>query len=83
LLCDWRPRLVLTLPTLLNSPPLWSLWLRYGAIGSDEDVRRERGQCRRVSANVVGGPASIDPHVATVGPAQLLQALQERGDAGL
>ena len=27
-------------------------------------------------------PADIDPHVAAVGPAQLLQALQERRDAG-
>jgi hypothetical protein len=44
----------------------------YGASSSHEDVRRERGQFRRVSANVVGvgrGPASVDPHIATVGPA--------------
>ena len=50
------------------------------------DIRRERDQFRRVSANVVGigrGPTSVDPHIATVGPAQLLQALQERRDAGL
>ena len=29
------------------------------------------------------GPAVVDPHVAAVGPAQLLQRLQERRDAGL
>ena len=37
-------------------------------------------------ANVVGiagGPASIDPHIAAGGPAQFLQALQERREAGL
>jgi hypothetical protein len=28
-------------------------------------------------------PAVVDPHVAAVGPAQLLQPLQERRDAGL
>ena len=42
------------------------------AMGQD-DVRRERGQFRRVSANVGGigrGPAGVDPHVAADGPAQ-------------
>src|SRR4029077_10808687 len=29
------------------------------------------------------GPAGVDPHVAADGPAQLLQPLQERPDAGL
>ena len=56
-----------------------------GASGED-DVRRERDQFRRVFANVVGiarAPAIVDPHVAAVGPAQLLQHLQERRDAGL
>ena len=56
-----------------------------GAMGQD-DVRRERGQFRRVSANVGGigrGPAGVDPHVAADGPAQLRQPLQERPDAGL
>ena len=55
------------------------------AIGQD-DVRRERDQFRRVLANRVGiacAPAVVDPHVAAVGPAQLLQPLQERRDAGL
>src|SRR5262249_59334659 len=40
----------------------------------------------RVSAGAVGiaqGPADVDPHVAAVGPAQLLQPLQERCVAGL
>src|SRR6266481_5604938 len=49
-------------------------------------VRRERGQFRRVSANVGGtgrGPASVDAHVAADGPPRLLQPLQERPDAGL
>ena len=47
---------------------------------------RERDQFRRVFANAVGiacAPAVIDPHVAAVGPAQLLQTLQERREAGL
>ena len=49
-----------------------------GARTSHDDVRRERNQFRGVSAEVVGisrGPAGVDPHVAAVGPAQLLQAL--------
>ena len=56
-----------------------------GAAGQD-DVRRERDQFRRVSAKAVGiagGPAVVDPHVAAVGPAQLLQPLQERPKTGL
>ena len=51
-----------------------------------DDVRRERNQFRRVSANAVGitpAPTSVDPHVAAVDPAQLLQSLQERRDASL
>ena len=55
------------------------------AMGQD-DVRRERGQFRRVSANFGGigrGPADVDPHVAADGPAQLLQPLMERREAGL
>ena len=43
-----------------------------GAMGQD-DVGRERGQFRRVSANFAGigrGPAGVDPHVAADGPAQ-------------
>ena len=51
-----------------------------------DDVRRERDQFRRVFANAVGiarAPANVDPHVAAVGPAQLLQPLHERRDAGL
>ena len=56
-----------------------------GAMGQN-DVRRERDQFRRVSANVGGigcGPAGVDPHVAADGPAQLRQPLQERPDPGL
>src|SRR4029453_13876835 len=55
-----------------------------GASTSHEDVRRQRGQFRRVSTNVVGrGPASVDLQVAAVAPAQLLQGLCERREAGL
>ena len=32
---------------------------------------------------IARAPADIDPHVAAVGPAQLLQRLQERREAGL
>src|SRR5262245_8757008 len=56
-----------------------------GARGQD-DVRCERDQFRRVSTSAVGiasAPAIVDPHVAALGPAQLLQHLQERRDAGL
>jgi tripartite-type tricarboxylate transporter receptor subunit TctC len=52
---------------------------------SEDDVRRERGQFRRIFANAVGfarAPAIFHPHVAAVGPAQLRQRLQERGIAG-
>ena len=48
-----------------------------GGRGQD-DVRRERGQFRRVPANLGGigrGPAGVDAHVAADGPAQLLPAL--------
>ena len=51
-----------------------------------DNVGRERGQFRRVSANVGGigcGPAGIDPHVTADGPTQVLQRLQERPDASL
>src|SRR5262245_51264999 len=51
-----------------------------------DDVWRDRGQFRRVSANFrsIGcGPARVDPHVAAIGPAQLRQRLQERPDTGL
>ena len=56
------------------------------AASGQDDVRRERDQFRRVSANAFGiacAPADVDPHVAAVGPAQLLQPLQERREAGL
>jgi hypothetical protein len=48
-----------------------------GAMGQN-DVRRERSQFRRVSANfgrIGRGPAGVDPHVAADGPAQLPQPL--------
>ena len=37
----------------------------------------------RMSVGIARGPADVDPHVAADGPAQLLQPLQERRDAGL
>jgi hypothetical protein len=46
----------------------------------------ERDQFRRVAAKalgIAGGPARIDPHVASIGPAQLLQCLDECYEAGL
>ena len=50
------------------------------------DVGRERGQFRRVSANIRGigrGPAGVDAHVVADGPTQLRQRLKERPDPGL
>ena len=50
------------------------------------DVRRERQKLLGISLKTTGVarcPAVVDPHVAAVGPAQLLQPLQERRDAGL
>jgi hypothetical protein len=50
------------------------------------DVRRERDQFNRVSANAVGiarRKAIVDLHVAAIGPAQLFQRLLKRRDAGL
>src|SRR5215510_128858 len=45
---------------------------------SQDDVRRERDQFRRVSAEEFGiarAPTILDPHVAADGPTQFLQAL--------
>ena len=56
------------------------------AARGQDHVRRERGQFRRVFANVVGaacGPAIVDPHVLPDDPAQLLQHVQERRHADL
>ena len=50
------------------------------------DVWRRRCQFGRMFASVVGaagGPAGVDPHVAAVGPARLLQPLQECREASL
>jgi hypothetical protein len=60
--------------------------LLHNVAADQDDVRREDGQFRRVFANVVGiarPPAIIDPQIAAVGPAQLLQSLLECRDAGL
>src|SRR5262245_51787774 len=56
-----------------------------GTTGQD-DVRGERDQLSGVSAHAVGiasTPAGVDPHVAAVGPAQLLQPLHECRETGL
>jgi hypothetical protein len=51
----------------------------------EDHVRRKRSQFRRVFASVDAGcgPADVNPDVATVGPAQRLQALRKHYDAGL
>jgi hypothetical protein len=36
-----------------------------------------------IAVGIAGTPANIDPHVAAIGPAQFLQALQERREARL
>jgi hypothetical protein len=51
-----------------------------------DDVRCQRSQVRRVSANfgrVGATPASVGPHVAADDPAQLPESLKERPDEGL
>jgi len=56
-----------------------------GGVGQ-EDVRCERDQFLRVSARPVGivlAPADVDPYIAGIAPAQLLQGLLERREAGL
>src|SRR6516164_7274129 len=53
---------------------------------SQDDVGRKCNQFRRVSANALSiarSPPYVDPQVAAVGPAQLLQSLHERRKAGL
>jgi NAD(P)-dependent dehydrogenase (short-subunit alcohol dehydrogenase family) len=50
------------------------------------EAERERDQFRRVCARAVGigrSPTAVNPHVAAVGPAQLLQPLQEGREASL
>src|SRR5262245_5617612 len=53
----------------------------YGHSASSQyDVRRKRDQFRGILANALGiasGPAGVDPHVAAIGPTELLQALYE------
>jgi hypothetical protein len=50
-----------------------------------EYVRGKRDQFPRVSASAasVRGPANIQPRVAAVGPAQLLETVRERCEVGL
>jgi hypothetical protein len=59
---------------------------RDGGGRGQNDIRRERNQFGRIPAIAVGiarAPARLDPHVAAVGPAQLLQPLNEGGHAAL
>src|SRR6516162_10869523 len=54
--------------------------------GTKEDVRCERGQFAHMPANFSGAsltPPDVDPQVAALAPAQLLQHLPESRDAGL
>jgi hypothetical protein len=54
--------------------------------GGQDDVRGERDQFCGVFARVVGiapGPTDVDLHIAADAPAQFLQPLQERREAGL
>jgi len=49
-------------------------------------VRRGRNQFRCISTSsigITGAPAGVDPHVAAINPAQLLQALQKCRAASL
>src|SRR5215831_12015615 len=55
------------------------------AAGQD-DVRTERDQLCRVftsTIGIAGAPTPVDPHIAALGPAQLLQAPHERPQTGL
>src|SRR6516164_8385008 len=57
-----------------------------GRARRENDVRRERHQFCRLSANLGGigrGPVDVDPNVAAVDPAQFLQRPSEGGDPGL
>jgi hypothetical protein len=70
---------------------------RYGAGGllrrhhgvvaaGQNDVRPKCDQLRRVFASTLGiaaAPTLVNPHIATLDPAQLLQALHERSQTGL
>src|SRR5262245_56129988 len=55
-----------------------------GAASSQDDVRRQRDQFRRISASalrVARAPAQVNANIASVGPAQLRQRLRERQHA--
>src|SRR5215472_7196427 len=59
---------------------------RCGAACRQQDVRRRRNQLPGVSPRVrhiAGTPTDIYLDVAVSGPAQLLESVQERGEAGL
>src|SRR5262249_57765824 len=72
----------------LGSEPLGRLLQcnHYGAGVGKDDIWRERDQLRRVAANLVGiarGPANFEAQVAALGPAELLEPLQECRKASL
>ena len=57
-----------------------------GIAAGQDDVRAECDQFRCVSTTalgIAGTPAVVDPHIAALGPAQLLQAICERYQTGL
>jgi hypothetical protein len=61
-------------------------WLEDRNAPSQDDVGRECGQLRRVSANfgdIGRGPVGVDAHVAADDPVQKRQPLMERCEAGL
>src|SRR5262249_26033113 len=73
-----RPRILTMVPPSLSFRLLGAIgWIK---LMTDTTVRRGRNQIRCVSTNSNGhhgAPAGVDPHVAAINPAQLLQALQE------
>src|SRR5262245_29608858 len=65
---------------------VFSVQRHQARVAADQNnVRRERDQFRRRFANafgVTGAPAILQPHIATIGPAQFLQSLQKCSDTG-
>jgi hypothetical protein len=60
-------------------------WRDCGGATAGDDIRRQRDQLLGVSANegcIAPAPAIIDLDVATIAPAQLLQTMLERRQAG-
>ena len=83
----WRELAVVRVdgdPSKFGAPSLFST--PSGRLTGQDDVRCERDQFCRVFAVAVGialAPAKVNPQIAAVNPAQLLQDLPERRDACL